>query len=211
MGQFLRLTGYSWFFVAMRGIGRAKKLMDAGDEFMGQSWKVNFLSTKWIFFIFVFACVAEYFLIKSLSIKDRHELQIFFDICSLAGFLLTIVLAKTAKSLMLKIKILSKANQWASKRELVLQELQGYRENIVNQNAYDDSIRCGLLSVIENIKTYEDAFNNDTKEAINKLLKILNNDLRCFERVQVSTLVSSILGKIKEDQNIDRILDILDD
>ena len=34
-----------------------------------------------------------------------------------------------AKHLMLKIKIISKANQWASKKELLLQELQGYREN----------------------------------------------------------------------------------
>lgn len=42
---------------------------------------------------------------------------------------MTIVLAKMAKHLMLKIKIISKANQWASKKELLLQELQGYREN----------------------------------------------------------------------------------
>lgn len=195
----------------MRGIGKAKILMDTGDELMWQSVKVYLLNIKFIVGIFVLLCFLEYGFTKFFSIQDRGKLQIFFDVCSLLGFLLTIVLAQTAKTLMLKIKIILKANQWASKKELVLQELQGYRENIVNQHTYDDSIRCGLLSVMENIKTYEDAFNKDTKDAIDKLLKILNDDLKCYERVHVSTLVSSILGKIKEDQNIDRLLEILDD
>lgn len=195
----------------MRGIGRAKNLMDSGDEFMWQSGKAYLLNIKWIAGIFILLYILEYGLTEVLSTQARAKLQIIFDVCSLLGFLLTIVLAQTAKHLMLKIKIISKANQWASKKELVLQELQGYRENIVNQHVYDDSIRCGLLSVMENIKTYEDAFNKDTKDAIDKLLKILNDDLKCYERAHVSTLVSSILGKIKEDQNIDRLLDVLDD
>lgn len=182
-----------------------------GDDFMGQSWKVNILNTKCVLFVFVISCIVEYILTNIFPVNGRDALQILVDICSIFGFLLTLLLAKTAKGLMLKIKILYKANQWAGKKEIVLQDLQGYSENIVTRKIYSESIRNNLLTIIEELKTCEEAFSKDTKVSIDELLMILKNDLQCSKREKVASLISSLLGKIKDDQSIDRLLEILDD
>lgn len=165
------------------------------------------LSIKCLCVIFSIAYLIEFLLSNTMDLK-KDFIQIAIDIISLIGCAISIVLAKTASTIAEKLKVISKTITWNTNKDAIIQELTGCKVNIIDNKIYNQCTQSQLITLIERVNTYHNAFDEETQKQISNFISLLKEDIQCKNRNQVSTELSSIIGKINTIEPIDRLIDI---
>ena len=106
------------------------------------------------------------------------------------------------------MKVISKTITWNTNKDAIIQELTGCKVNIIDNKIYNQCTQSQLITLIERVNTYHNAFDEETQKQISNFISLLKEDIQCKNRNQVSTELSSIIGKINTIEPIDRLIDI---